>query len=54
MRQGCGLMTEKAALPVERKLGDLLVYPAAETQRSLSKFRQIRLEKRGGQLFDVQ
>jgi hypothetical protein len=37
-----------------KKAADLLVYPAVEAQRVYPKFRQIRLEKRGGQVFDVQ
>jgi hypothetical protein len=52
--QGCGSMTQEAAPPDAGKRTDLLVYSAVETPRCLSKFRQIRLEKRGGQHFDVQ
>jgi hypothetical protein len=45
MRQGCGLMTDAAALPAAEQLKRSAINP---------KLRQIRLEKRGGQLFDVQ
>jgi hypothetical protein len=52
--QGCGLMTEKIAPPVTRS-GHLLALRRQWKRSALyPKFRQIRLEKRGGQHFDVQ
>jgi hypothetical protein len=45
MRQGGGLMTEKAAPPAARKRADLLVYPAVEAQRGLSKISSNPIRK---------
>src|ERR1700740_476987 len=52
--QGCGLMPEEAVPPAAS--GRPIYWFTQQQERSAlyPKFRQIRLEKRGGQLFDVQ
>jgi hypothetical protein len=53
VRQGCGLMTEEAA-PAVSKSGPIYWFTRQWKGALYPKSRQIRLEKRGGQLFDVQ
>jgi hypothetical protein len=53
VRQGCGLMTEEAA-PAVAKSGPIYWFTRRWKGALYPKSRQIRLEKRGGQLFDVQ
>jgi hypothetical protein len=54
VRQGCGSMTEEAVPPAARN-GSIYWFTQQQKRSAVyPKFRQIRFEKRGGQLFDVQ
>jgi hypothetical protein len=52
--QGCGLMTEGTASPAAGSRPTYSFTLQKKRRALYPKFRQIRLEKRGGQLFDVQ
>jgi hypothetical protein len=54
VRQGCGLMTEEAVPPAASSRPIYWFTQQHERSALYPKFRQIRLEKRGGQHFDVQ
>jgi len=52
--QGCGLMTEEAAVPFAGS-GPIHWFPRQSKRCAVyPKLRQIQIEKRGGQHFDVQ